>query len=204
MLINVINVNPEFEIMSLVKDGIQKSKEGRVKRILSVVEQSKKYGLEVKFWEGITKDKFQLVNINASHRQIVADAKKRKLRYVCIAEDDFLLSAPGAWEYFIENIPNDYDIYFGGVYSAQVKEGRILNGFSGMTLYIVHERFYDFFLNIDPKDHIDKALGTFAHKKMYRIVQPYVVYQMSGFSDNHRRETSHNAFLDDMKLFGRD
>lgn len=203
MLINVINVNPEIEIVSMVPGGTEKSKEGRAKRILSVAEQSKRFNLEIRFWEGPTNENISAFNINKAHKQIVADAKKRGLPCCCIAEDDFCLSADGAWEYYLQNIPEDYDLYLAGIYSGQITDGRVMNGFSGFTMYIIHERFYDFFLNVDPKNHIDRALGNFCFEKMYRIVDPFCVYQSQGFSDNHRRETSHKAFLDEMKLFGR-
>lgn len=204
MLINVINVNPEIEIFSMVSGGAQKSKEGRVQRILSVAEQSKKYNLEVRFWEGPTDEKISAVNINKAHKRIVADARERRLPYCCIAEDDFVLSGEGAWEYYLENIPEDYDLYLAGIYSGQIKDGRIMNGWSGFTMYIINFRFYDFFLNINPQDHIDRALGNFCFEKMYWVVEPFCVYQLEGYSDNHRRATSHGAYLEKMKLFGRD
>lgn len=204
MIINVINVNPETEIRSMVPGGTEKSKEGRVQRILSVAQQSKKYNLEIKFWEGFTNESISALNINRSHKQIVADAKKRGLPCVCIAEDDFVISSDGAWEYYLENIPEEYDLYLAGIYSGQITEGRVMNGFSGFTMYILHERFYDFFLNINPNDHIDRALGNFCFEKMYRIVEPFCVYQLEGYSDNHRRATSHASYLEKMKLFGRD
>lgn len=203
MLINVINVNPEIEIVSMVPGGTEKSKQGRLHRILSVVEQSKKCNLEIKFWEGVTSEKISALNINKAHKQIVADAKQRGFPCCCIAEDDFVLSCNEAFGYYLQNIPDDYDLYLAGVYSGQVKDGRIMNGWSGFTMYIVHERFYDFFLNINPNDHIDRALGNFCHEKMYRVVDPFCVYQLEGYSDNHRRATSHKSFLDNMKLFGR-
>lgn len=203
MVINVINVNPQTEIASMQSGGIQKSKEGRVQRLLSVVEQSKKYNLEVRFWEGFTNEQLSALNINKSHKQIVADAKKRGLPCVLIAEDDFILSAPGAFEYYLKNIPDEYDLYLAGIYSGQVENGRVMNGFSGMTMYIVHERFYDFFLNINPLDHIDRACGNFCFQKMYRICIPHIVYQIEGYSDNHRRVVTHAGYLANMKLFGR-
>lgn len=78
-----------------------------------------------------------------------------------------------------------------------------MNGFSGNTLITVHQRFYDFFLNINPNDHIDRACGNFCFEKMYRVVDPFVAFQMEGYSDNHRRMTQHTAYLENMKLFGR-
>lgn len=204
MLINVISISPLIELSSMVANGASKSKEGRINRILSVADQSKRFGLKIKFWEGVTTEKLPAYSINKAHKQIVADAKKNNLPCCCIAEDDFQMSAEGAWEYYLKNIPEDYDLYLSGVYSAQIKDGRIMNGFSGLTMYIIHERFYDFFLNINPLDHIDRALGNFCFEKMYRIVEPYVTYQLEGYSDNHRRDTAHSSYLEKMKLFGRE
>jgi len=203
MLINVINVNPAIPIPGMLATSIQKSTQGRIERIASVVEQSKKYGLDIRFWEGITTEPLRCSSISKSHKQIVKDAKERKLPMVCIAEDDFILSAPGAWEFYLQNIPQDFDLYLGGIYSGQIHENRIMNGFSGFTMYIVHERFYDFFLNANDVDHIDRALGNFCFEKMYLLCNPFVVYQMEGYSDNHGRDTAHSSYLEKMKLFGR-
>lgn len=204
MLINVINVNPIIPIQGMGGNSLQKSSQGRSERLTSVINQSKQYGLSIRFWEGATSEPLRCSSISKSHKQIVRDAKERGLDMCCIAEDDFVISAPGAWEHYLENIPKEFDIFSGGIYSGQVVDNRIMNGFSGLTLYTVHNRFYDFFLNLNPIDHIDRAMGNFCFEKLYLICNPYIVYQLEGYSDNHGRDTAHSSYLEKMKLFGRD
>lgn len=203
MIINIINLSTDQPATSVhpsnKKEYIRHSRE---ERVLNVCKQSKEQGFAVRFWEGIIEPNG--VGINKAFKKIVRWAKEQGLKMVCIGEDDLIFSAPGAWQYYLDNLPDDFDIYSGGIYSGEIKDGRIMNGFSGNTLITVHQRFYDFFLNINPNDHIDRACGNFCFEKMYRIVDPFVVFQMQGYSDNHRRMTQHTAYLENMKLFGRD
>src|ERR1700677_1855384 len=75
------------------------------------------HGLTVKYWPAV-KDPLNrvFVGISQAHKQIIRYAKENKLPSVCIAEDDLYFFAPGAWQYFLDNIPADYDIYLGVVF----------------------------------------------------------------------------------------
>lgn len=202
--IHIINIDPLIEIPSMsVKISQTQIHRFREERILSICKQSKEHGFAVKFWEGVVDKRGGFYGINQSFKNIVAWAKEQKLKYVFIGEDDLTFSSPGAWQYFLDNMPEEFDIYSGGIYSGHVENGRILTGYSGNTLIVVHENFYDTFLAIRPDNHLDRELGMMAHKKNFRIVEPFVVYQIQGYSDNHRRETKHESYLEKMKLFGR-
>lgn len=202
MIINIINLSTDQPANSIhasnKKADIQRSRE---ERLLSICKQSKEQGFAVRFWEGI----FEIngVGINKSFKKIVRWAKEQGLKMVCIGEDDLLFSAPGAWQYYLDNMPEEFDTYSGGVYSGEIKDGRIINGYSGHTLITVHERFYDFFLSVTDNDHLDRRLGNYCFEKMYRVVEPFVVYQIQGYSDNFRRMAKHSSYLEGMKLFGR-
>lgn len=206
MIINVISIDPEVEFKS-VNPNIKFSevKRFREERLLSVIKQSKQFGFPVKFWEGIVDPRGTSYGIVLAFRKIVEYARDANLPRVCIAEDDIIFSSPRSWQYFIDNIPDAYDLFYGGIYSGQVENGRIVNGFSGNTLMIVPENFYDeFILRCDEAilkgDHLDRYLGNFAHQKNYRICEPYICYQLTGYSDRMRRYTQHREFLSDMNL----
>lgn len=202
MIINVINLSVEQPAAS-IHSGNKKEyiRHSREERVLNVCRQSKEQGFAVRFWEGIMEPNG--VGINKAFKQIVRWAKAEGLDMVCIGEDDLTFSAPGAWQYYLDNMPDEFDIYSGGIYSGEIKEGRIMNGYSGHTLITVHKRFYDFFLSVTDNDHLDRRLGNYCFEKIYRVVEPFVVYQMEGYSDNHRRNTQHSSYLEKMKLFGR-
>lgn len=204
MIINVINLGPYQEARSMNRECTPEViRRSREERVLSVCQQSKEQGFAVRFHEGIIHPKGGYVGINQSFKKIVRWAKEQKLHMVCIAEDDIIFSAPGAWQYYLDQMPEEFDIYSGGIYSGHVVGNRIMNGYSGNTLITVHKRFYDFFLSLTDEDHLDRHLGNYAFEKLYLLCQPYVVYQFSGYSDNHRRPTSHEVYLEKVKLFGR-
>lgn len=177
----------------------------REERVLSICQQSKEQGFACRFWEGIIDPRGGFAGINLSFKKIIRWAKENNLPMVTIGEDDLLFSAQGAWQYYLDNMPKKFDLYSGGIYSGQIKDGRIMNGWSGNTLTTFHSRFYDFFLSLPETDHIDRRMGNHCFEKMFMVCEPAVVYQLEGYSDNHRRLTKHAGYLEEMKskLFGR-
>ena len=198
--INVINLSPHQQIDNYHSPELKLFvARHREERALSIVEQSKRFGFAVRFWSGIVgdtgkNDVFRSPNIMRAFKKIVQYAKEERLASCTIMEDDGVFTSDGAWKYYNDNIPDDYDLYLGGVYQAEIKDGRIVNGYSGNTLITVHERFYDFFLSADEDPlhpfmgHLDKWLGCFCDKKKYIVCEPHVIKQIGVYSDNHRRK----------------
>lgn len=151
------------------------------------------------FWDGIYKYDSAKENINAAHKQIVEYAKLAEFDSVIIAEDDVSFFAPGAWKYFLDNRPKDYDLYLSSVYVGDIKEDNTVDSFCGFGLYIVHSMFYDKFLAANPHEHIDRAmkgLGKFV------VCSPMVAEQTDGFSSNTGKDEKYRNLLDGRNLFG--
>lgn len=199
-IVNVISVDPDIDLPGAHPPAKQQIVDSRQKRILSIVQQSKQHGFAVRFWEGVVATPIYTA-INRAHKQIIQYAKDNSLSEVCVMEDDCVLTAPGAWEYFLKNKPDDYDLYLGGIYQAQIEEDRILNGFSGMTLYFVHNKFYDTFLSMAEDYHIDRNLGNIAFQQNYKVCHPFICKQIGGYSDNLRKETSYESFYEGRDFF---
>lgn len=200
--IHVINLDRDNEIDPYANPQLKEEiKRFREERALSIVKQSKQFCFQVRFWEGITDNKtFPCVNIMKAFKKIVMYAKEENLPFVVIGEDDLFFTGRGAWQYYLDNFPKDFDLYSAGIYSGQIQEGRIINGFSGNTLISVKESFYDFLLsaNEDPlglgQGHLDRWLGNFCFEKKYMIVQPFCVKQIWGYSDNHRKKMTYEQY----------
>lgn len=173
----------------------------REDRLLGFCNEAKVQGFGFKLWEGVQSHLTPAQNINESHRRIVQDAKDNNYEMCFIAEDDCRMSAPGAWKYYLSQMPKTFDLYFSMLYSAEIKENRIVNGFSGMTLYCVHNRFYDFYLSAPPNVHIDRWLGIFAHEKEYYVCSPYIARQCGGFSDNLKMNQNYYEYEKDMIFY---
>ena len=203
-VINIINLDPWQPAQSMnINIKTPQIQRFREERVLSICKQSKEHGFAVRFWEGIVEHQ-AMSGICKAFKKIVRWAKEQKLKKVIIGEDDLIFSALGAWQYYLDNMPEEFDIYSGGIYSGQIVDGRIVNGYSGNTLITVHERFYDFFLTAPEDKDLDRWLGDYAFEKFYPVCEPFVVYQLEGYSDHFRRETRHTSYLEKMKLFGRD
>jgi hypothetical protein len=152
---------------------------------------------DYRFWEGIH-GRTTYEGINLAHKQIIRYAKERELSKILIAEDDIKFSDAGAFGYFLQNEPEDYDIYLGGIFLGHINNGIALR-FTGMTLYMVHERFYDAFLKTPDDMHIDHALAEVGGR--YVVCDPFVVTQHNGKSDNTGRHENYDFIFENRKLY---
>lgn len=190
--------------------------ENRLDREQSFMEEMNRQNIAYKVWPGVTthKEYTNHRNISNAHKQIVRDAKEKGLPQVIIAEDDIKFSSAGAWKYYLENTPKEFDLYCGLIYAGEVsplKKGiisttnRIIStkGMSGTnTLYTISSGFYDFFLAIDESKHLDRELGRFGNINQYYVCNPMVCSQSGGWSDNHMKELTYEAYLENIKLYG--
>ena len=172
----------------------------REDRMLSASRQAKEQGFAIKFHEGVV-GKIAFKAINKAHKSIVQKAKNNGDAYTIICEDDIRFTSPHAFNYYLSKIPKEFDLFMGMIYAGEIKDGRILNGFSGLTLYTVHSRFYDEFLAADPNDHLDRFLGNSAFKNKYYICEPFVCYQSGGYSDNCRQNVNYKVYHDKMNFY---
>lgn len=157
------------------------------------------HNLNIVYWPSVHDTTMPFRGINLAHKQVIIFAKHQGLPMVCISEDDFKLTAPGAWEYFLDNIPNDFDVYLSGIYKGHIKEDGTVDNFCALHLYIVHERFYDKFLAVDEKNNIDTLLGSVGKCV---VCQPFVAVQHNGWSDHKNGYYEYEQYLEGRKLFG--
>lgn len=140
------------------------------------------HNLEYKFWPAIFDPRLSFMGISRAHKQIVQDAKDKGLPCVCIAEDDMYFTSKNSWQYFLDNIPMDYDLYLSGIYCGKPDENSIISDFCGLHLYIVNQRFYDKFLSVSENQHLDRGMKDAGGK--YVVCIPTVAKQYDGWSEN--------------------
>lgn len=169
----------------------------REDRLLSFAKQAKAEGCEIRIWEGIVHPNVA-TGISRAFKQIVRDAKQRELPIVCCAEDDLVWSAPGAWQYFLDNIPDYFDMYIGSHYSGLETFDNRIESFRGMTLILIHSRFFDKFLDLPEDINIDYALGF---KGEYFVCPKWVALQMPGYSDQLKEYVDYTNKTPEEKLF---
>ncbi len=173
----------------------------RIDRMMQFDKQSKEQEFEYKRWDGQIVQQIPFLGISKSHKSIIQYAKSSGMTSVTVSEDDTCFSSFGAWDYYCENEPNEYDIYFGSVYKSIIEKGKMNFGLSGLTLYTVHERFYDTFLSMKEMNHLDRELGRFAWKYDYIVCEPMVAYQSDGWSDNKQSDEKYGYLLEGIELY---
>lgn len=171
----------------------------RPERRKAVIRQMEMEKCDYVFWDGVTGNTPK-VNIQKAHKGIVQWAKENNLTECCIAEDDLKWCGTGAWKYFIDNKPNDYDLYLSGYYGGRPDKNNIIKNFSGLTLYFIHSRFYDKFLSADETFHLDSAMGILGGK--YVVCPQFVCIQSPGHSDNVRKYVDYKKRLENKPMFG--
>lgn len=157
-------------------------------------------------WDGIDDPNNVKQAITRGHKKIIQYAKDNKLPFINIAEDDIIFTHKDSYKYFNEQVPEDYDLFFGLFYQAEInEERRILNGMSGvLTLFRVNERFYDFFLGMPDDVYTDRYLGLTAFEHKYYVVPEFCCFQSGGWSDNLRQVMYYDVYLQNKKMYGVD
>jgi hypothetical protein len=154
-----------------------------------------------RFWDGVYQSHLKpKENISLAHKQIVEYAKVAEWGSVCICEDDVRFTAPGAWDYFMANVPNDFDLYLASVYVGELAKDNTVCSFSGLTLYVIHNRFYDKLLSANPNEHLDRTL---AGQGKYVVCNPFIAEQYDGWSGNTMKEEKYGNLMKGRNLFGR-
>lgn len=181
----------------------------RIDRKIHIVSEFKQQGItNYEFWNGIVASP-PFVGIQRAHKQIVKDAKNKGLDMCCICEDDIKFSDIGSWKYFIENIPKKFDLYLSSIYWGEIDEYNIVKDFSSLTLYIIHSGYYDTFLNTPEIGHLDRSQCIRIppenipqpHGK-FIVCNPFISYQIEGFSDNVQHETDYfNTYMKGRRFF---
>lgn len=136
--------------------------------------------------------------INLAHKQCVKYAKENALKEICIMEDDVHFTNKNSFKYFLDNKPEDFDIYLSGIYLGEILEDNSVVNFAGFHCYIVNERFYDTFLSVPNDEHIDRALGGLGK---YYVSSPFTAIQHNGFSYNTKMEMNYDDLLIGKELY---
>jgi len=182
----------------------------RQDRRISFMRQIIEHKIPAQIWPGIIVPGKPWTGISQAYKQVVANAKDSNLPYCIIADDDFELTHPDSWALFLENKPEDFDLYFAGISGGNVEEGfsepnvkRVTN-WSGTFLFAVHQRFYDTFLAADEDKNIDRWFGingldsiekSLGRKPVYKVRYPLVCGCIDGVSDNSGKVMEHRKFF---------
>ena len=163
----------------------------RPDRWATLMHELKRQGIDdYKIWPSIF-DNPICKGVSRAHKQIVQSAKDENLPEIIIAEDDIKFPAEDGFKYFLSKKPKDFDLYLGGIYRGEIKDGKTTD-FSSLHLYIISQKFYDTFLGIDENKHLDTEL---AGKGDYHVCYPFAAVQYSGFSDVERSKTNFEGLL---------
>lgn len=152
---------------------------------------------QYKIWDAVMRPTV-IQSINASHKQIIRWAKTSGHETITIAEDDIMFPAEDAYQFFLKNMPTDFDIYFGGTYEP-INPDMTVTIPVGMHFYMCHERFYDKFLSVPDDVHIDTAMSGLGR---FVVCHPMIALQRPGLSLNIRDKVDYNLNLKSEDVYG--
>lgn len=149
-----------------------------------IIDELVSQGIAARFWYGEIA-KYRVANgIARSHKKIIRHAKYAKEREVLVMEDDVAMTHPKSLSFFLDNKPTEFDIYLGTISGGFIQPDNSINKFSGLLLYIVHERFYDRFLSLPEDKDIDLALEG---KGRFIVCNPMVAVSHDIYSTHHKK-----------------
>jgi len=152
---------------------------------------------DYELWEGYHDTTSVVKSINLAHKSIVEYAQLAKWEEVLIMEDDIRFCGEGAFESFLANKPQSFDLYLGGIYNGQLDENNKVKRFTGFHCYIIHSRFYETFLSTPSEQHIDVSLDNLGE---YYVSYPFTSIQYNGFSSNSKKEENYDSMLQNRLL----
>ena len=147
---------------------------------------------DYQIWPAVFDQRATFAGISMAHKKIVRYAKTNNWPYVTIAEDDIRFTCKTSWKYYLENKPEDFDIYLGGIYTGHILEGNIVEDFSGLTLYTVNEKFYDKFLEVTVMNHLDRQLARLGK---FVVCNPFAAISWTTYSSNKLATVDHWPLL---------
>ncbi len=181
MTINIIHLSTRFD------------------REKSFKKELKEQGIfDYKIWEGIVDPNIPVRGISKAHKQIVRYGRDNLFQEILIAEDDLRFTSKGSFEFYLKNKPKDFDIYLSGIYFGELNPDNVVKDFSGLTFYIINQRFFDIFLSMPENVNLDRSLKN---KGKFIVCNPFTVIQYNGFSDNVKRDCNYDGYLKGRKLF---
>ena len=133
-----------------------------------------------------------------AHKGIVEFAMRFDFPYVIIMEEDVKFTSKNAFQYFISNMPERFDIYTAGVYGMKTgynPDTGEVQRISGTHCYVVHKWFYKRFLSMNEHEHIDQEL-TRMGKEGYAILKmcyPMAALQKPGYSLISQQQVDYNT-----------
>jgi hypothetical protein len=134
-------------------------------------------------------------SINLSHKMIVQKAKDNGYDMCLIAEQDVTFTHPTSWKYFIDSIPESFDIFLWGSYIVPLSNNRVC----GFHLYAIHANFYDVFLASPDNVHIDTYMDELGGD--YKFCEKAPALQRAGFSANNRAFVDYNKILEEKDIY---
>lgn len=165
--------------------------------------QLKSQGItDIVYFEGEVHRHNRKRGITIGFQKIIKYAKDNNLERCTIIEDDIKFFHPNSFNYYLSQIPEDYDVFWSMYFCGSNDENfRINDKCSGMTLFTVHNRFYDFIINMNPDCHIDRYI-TSLHKDFVLKVCPLIPCTQSGSkSDNSMRKCDYSPYLEGRELY---
>ncbi len=107
-------------------------------------------------------------------------------------------TSPNAYDFHLANKPAEFDIFLAGIVYEKIDENNFTTNFSGLTLYLIHECFYNKMLALPEEEHIDRGLSWY---DKFVVCDPMAVIPHNGYSDSSKRFIDYAPHLRGKKLY---
>jgi hypothetical protein len=200
---------------SLISNHFYINLDERNDRLVACEAELKKIGLDRPCRFSAIKTKQGIVGCGMSHLTCIETAKKDNLPYVCIFEDDIVISKPNKLRNQVNRILEsgvEWDVLClgGNAFKPHKEVGDdyvIVNRMYCGTAYIVKQHYYDTMID-NIRDGLSKLVATgnrdfswdahwiqLQQKDRFLLVSPPTVYQRADYSDIENKNVDYKNLM---------
>lgn len=178
-------------------------------RSLKLMAELARHRFPARIWEAKMREPAR-AGITWSHKNIIWYAREWEWEEVLIMEDDVYFPSRDGYKNFLamyENRSEDSDIYLGGIYMGREslsENKQHIKKFSGLHCYVVRQKFYDTFLQIDDTQSLDNSLSALAQVGVCKIMccYPMMAIQHENVSSTSGCIFRHKDYFTEEMVYG--
>jgi len=199
----------------LIKNHFYINLDERNDRMISCEKELKKIGLDRPCRFSAIKTKHGIVGCGISHLRCIESAKKERLPYITIFEDDIIIPKPKMIRQQVDRILDsgvEWDVLSlsGNAFRPHKEEHDdyvVVNTMYCGTAYIVKEHYYDTMIE-NIRDGLSRILETgdrkyswdaywinLQRKDRFLLVNPLTIYQRPDYSDIEKKEVNYKNLM---------
>lgn len=173
-----------------------------------IIDELAKNKITARFWYG-ERPQFRIENaISRSHKLVIRHHQHEFPNTPCwVIEDDTHFLGPESVKYYLDHIPDSFDLYLGMISGGNIDENNETQDFSCLGCYIIHPRFMNKFLLLSEQKDLDRELtdrteGKLTPKGKFVVCDKFVAVSHNVYSLHFNEVKDYSNHFKGRPLYG--